>query len=134
MRHTSLRTGLALLIAASACGSDVAAPSIMSLEGDWSRLGQVPGSSEHWSLVLTGTTVQGTGTWSGEACCSGPLSIVGTIVGDSLHADITMVVTIGNPAPNRHEHFDGRLMSATELRGIATLDGGLSGTIQFRKE
>lgn len=133
MRHPFRSIAFALLVAASACGSDVTAPPIAALVGNWSRVDEIPGSSERWSLALSGNTISGTGTWSGEACCSGPLSIAGTIAGDSIHLDVTMVVTIGNPTSDHHEHFDGALTSAAELRGIATLDAGASGVVRLRK-
>ena len=133
MRYLSGLIGLSLVAMTGACGGDVVAPPIASLEGSWERLDEIPGSSEHWSLALDGSGVVGTGTWSGEACCGGPLSIVGSVAGDSVHLDITLVVSVGNPAPDHHEHFDGALISAAELRGKTVFDGGAAGTVRMRK-
>jgi len=134
MRPISALLVFTLAALASSCGSDATAPPISALEGSWSRLDEIPGSSEQWSIALTGDAVSGTGSWSGEACCGGPLSIVGSVSGDSIHLNVTLAATVGNPAPDHHEHFDGVLISSSELRGKSTFDGGVSGTVRFHKQ
>jgi hypothetical protein len=90
--------------------------------GTWEAPRVVPGSGEDWTLVLTGTDVTGNGTWSGEACCSGTVSITGVVRGDSLHLDVVYRQT---QPPNtligpRFVQIDGVLATPTDLVGIAT--------------
>ncbi len=72
-----------------------------NLNGTWQRLDEVPGSGEVWHLTMTGNTVTGTGTWSGEACCDGTLTVSGSASGDSLHVDVAWATTAGVPVPAR---------------------------------
>jgi hypothetical protein len=129
---------LILLVAAStgavAC-SDSTGP-FTALAGTWSRLDEVPGSSEQWNLVVADTVVTGTGTWSGEACCGGKLTVSGYASRDSLHVDVTMTTTLSDPALIFREHFDGALESATLLVGRVTLSNGVvvaGGVARFKK-
>lgn len=129
---------LAILSVASlaiACGSDLLAPTADRLQGTWAATDEVPGSGEAWNLTVQGSAISGTGSWSGEACCSGTISLVGTIVGDSIHIDLTFVKT--NPPPtsqHSQEHFDGVLESATVLRGNISVDGGPAGPVKMHKQ
>ena len=65
------------IAAAVAACSDTLSPSPRNVDGTWAEEGEVPGSSNVWTLSVSGTDVVGTGTWSGEACCGGTLAIVG---------------------------------------------------------
>ena len=96
---------------------------------------QVPGSGELWTLTVQGSAITGTGSWSGEACCAGTLSLTGTISGDSIHLDLTFVVTSSaNPRAPFHERFDGALTSPTVLRGTVTNDDGTSGVERLQRQ
>src|SRR5438105_9990548 len=118
MKHSLARlAALLIAIVASACNRDLLAPSASTLNGVWARVDEVPGSSERWNLVVDGTSISGTGTWSGEACCAGTLTLTGAIAHDSIQVDVTLV-DAGSPAGPRviREHFDGTLVSRTRLQ------------------
>lgn len=128
---TVLAAGWAL----AACDGHPLAPTPALLDGTWATLGEVPGSSEIWSLAAQGTDITGTGTWSGEACCAGTLAIVGTIRGDSVHLDLTFSATVSaQPRADFHKHFDGVLESLSVLRGMASFDDGASGIQRLQKQ
>ena len=78
-------------------------------------------------LAVAGPSLSGTGAWSGEACCAGPLSLVGTLSGDSIHVVVTLSTVQGNPRPDFQERFDGVLESRTVLRGVVTTEGSSPG-------
>lgn len=117
---------VAVAAASMGCGADVTLPTSSLLNGTWSRLNSIPGSAETWSLTATGASLSGTGTWSGEACCAGPLSLTGSVSGDSIHVVVTLSITQGNPRPDFQERFDGVLESRTILRGVVSIDGSPS--------
>ena len=121
---------------AMACGgSDLLAPTAERLQGRWAAVNDIPGSGESWDLTVQGSAISGTGNWSGEACCAGTLSLTGTIAGDSIHVDLTFVVTSSaNPRAPFHSHFDGALTSRTVLRGIVTNDDGTSGEQRLERQ
>jgi hypothetical protein len=125
-RRLICRLTLASMLAAAlvACGGDALAPSPRNLDGSWTRLDEYPGNSEQWDLATNGSSISGTGSWSGEACCAGSLTLTGTVANDSLHIDVTLVDT-GFPGGTRviREHFDGRLASHTMLVGLGAYEG-----------
>jgi hypothetical protein len=132
-RHLIIASIASLAIACR--GSDLLVPTADRLQGTWAAMDEVPGSGEAWDLTVQGSEIMGTGSWSGEACCSGTISLGGTIVGDSIHIDLTFVKT--NPPPTTQqfqEHFDGVLESATVLRGSISRDGGPVGVARLRKQ
>jgi hypothetical protein len=128
-----------VLLAATSTGvvgcSDSTGP-FTALAGTWNRLDEVPGSSEQWNLAVVDTVVTGAGTWSGEACCGGKLTVDGFVSRDSLHVDVTMTTTFSDPALIFHEHFDGALQSPTLLVGRVTFSNGVAvsgGVARFKK-
>jgi hypothetical protein len=94
------------------------------IAGQWSRLdGLSPYRfSEDWNLSTSGTAISGTGTWSGEACCGGTVSIAGSFDGNSVHVSVDLVTNSGAPLPPRHYRFDGALVTSDEMVGVATAD------------
>jgi hypothetical protein len=109
---------LALALAAASC-SDLVVPSARTLDGGWDRVEIIPGSREHWDVTVTGTSISGSGDWTGEACCSGTLSIAGRISGDSVHIAVTHVTTGGavTQTPPWLYYFDGVMESSDLLVG-----------------
>jgi hypothetical protein len=89
MLTSRLLRGGALLFATFgivSCGSDLSTGVIVKdLNGSWTELGLVIGSSEHWTLATRDTVVTGTGSWTAEACCGGTVTISGYVKGDSVH-------------------------------------------------
>jgi len=125
--------GAAFLVAA--CGNDLVSPSAETLQGSWAAMDEVPGSGEIWDLTVQGTSISGTGGWTGEACCAGTISLTGAISGDSVHLDLTFVVTSSaSPRAPFHEHFDGALTSRTVLRGTVRNDDGTSGVERLQRK
>lgn len=129
MRHLNSRHGAFIVATCSllslGCGRDATSPAVELLRdvpGTWVAPLAVPGSGEGWTLSLSGTDVVGDGTWEGEACCSGTVSITGTIRGDSLHMDVVYRQTAPPPglAGPRFLQIDGVLDTPTDLVGIAT--------------
>ena len=118
------------IVAASAvvllgCGHDTTAPAVdlfRDVPGTWAAPLAVPGSGEAWTLSVSGTDITGVGTWEGEACCSGTVSVTGTVRGDSLHLDVVYRQT--EPPPGltgpRFVEIDGVLDTPTDFVGIAT--------------
>jgi len=118
-----LRRGAVLftVCAIVGCGSDLSTGVIINdLNGSWTELDQVPGSSEHWTLATHDSVVTGTGTWSGEACCGGTLTVAGYVKGDSVHLLVIHVTdpkfSVGPRDPYASQ-FNGRLVSPTMLVG-----------------
>jgi hypothetical protein len=127
--------GLAALLTTSAVAcSDTLGPTASTLNGTWIRLDEVPGSSERWNLVVHGTSLGGAGTWTGEACCAGTLTLTGTISRDSIHVDIARVVNGGPSSANGHEHFDGILVSRGLLQGTASWESGPTFVARLQKQ
>ena len=79
-------------------------------------------------LVASGSTVSGTGTWTGEACCSGSVVVTGTIDNAGVHLDITQT-RFPVTGANLFSHFDGTIVLNRVLQGKlvvrdpANLDG-----------
>jgi hypothetical protein len=120
-----------------ACAADRASSpnALVDAAGTWNALGEVPGSGEQWKLSVTGSAVTGTGTWTGEACCAGDVTISGTALGDSLHLDITYSKLV--PVPDTvysSGHLDAVLATHTDLVGTFTRDGGIPGHVHFAKQ
>ena len=117
-----------------ACSGDLVAPTAKTLQGSWATTDEVPGSGELWDLSVQGSSISGTGSWSGEACCAGTISLAGTITGDSIHLDLTFVVTSSaSPRAPFHQHFDGALISRTVLQGTVHNDDGSSGVERLQR-
>jgi hypothetical protein len=117
------------------CSGDLVAPSAKTLQGSWAAMDEVPGSGELWDLSVQGSSISGTGSWSGEACCAGTISLTGAIAGDSIHLDLTFVVTSSaNPRAPFHQHFDGALISRTVLRGTVRNDDGSTGEERLQRQ
>lgn len=110
----SVMSVLCLALFASGC-SDLGPT---ALNGKWAQdLSQVESSWEI-DLTVSGAAVTGTGTWYGEACCSGTLSASGTVSGTAVHLDIVSTPT-GSQLTSTST-FDGKLVSSTLLKGTIT--------------
>ena len=131
-------TRLGILCAAClvvGCSGNLVAPSAKTLQGSWAAMDEVPGSGELWDLSVQGSSISGTGSWSGEACCAGTISLTGAIAGDSIHLDLTFVVTSSaNPRAPFHQHFDGALTSRSMLRGTVRNDDGSTGVERLQRQ
>ena len=110
-----------LLVVAAGC-SNIFGPG--GINGKWTQPPTVPGNSFEMDLVTHGSTVSGTGTWSGEACCYGTVGVTGTIHDGAVHLGITETIQAGagNIGSTFISRFDGRIIVGQRLRG--TLKSG----------
>ena len=135
MKLTPLLILCAACLATACSGGDLFTPTPETLQGHWATVNNIPGSGESWDLTVQESAISGTGSWSGEACCAGTLSLTGTIVGDSIHLDLTVVTTISaTPRAPFHKHFDGALTSRTVLEGTVRYDDGTSGVERLQRQ
>ena len=128
---------LSILCAAClACsGGDLLTPTPETLQGRWAAVSEIPGSGESWDLTVHGSAIDGTGSWSGEACCAGTLTLTGAISGDSIHLDLTVTTTASaTPRAPFHKHFDGALTSRNVLQGTVKYDDGSSGVERLQRQ
>jgi hypothetical protein len=107
---------LPVLLVLFGCGVDLGPTG--SISGTWAAPNEIPGSSFILVLTQDGTSVTGTGSWSGEACCQGTMQVAGsfsrgiygTRVDLSLHYD-----------DGRVRSYDGSVRDASHING--SLDG-----------
>lgn len=116
MRRLMLAVGL---VAVAACSSsDITNPNTIAadLRGMWTETGLVVGSSRIFLLQVTGTTVTGEGSYSGEAGPVGSLTVTGSITGMLITLDIAQDngVTV---------HVKARLASPRTLSGSQFIAG-----------
>ena len=106
-----------LLLALVGVGcSDTLGPA--AIDGRWAEdLSQV---ESLWEVDLTanGSSIVGTGSWYGEACCSGTLAVTGTMKGAAVHLDITK--TFDGQTTTSQSQFDGVLVNLKLMQGTLT--------------
>ena len=108
---------LLLALVSSGC-SDTVGP--ISLNGKWA---QDWGPESIWevSLATNGSSIVGTGTWYGEACCGGDITVGGSVRNGAVHLDLSSTNSM-TPGSVQTSHFDGRLITDKLLQGTATYD------------
>jgi hypothetical protein len=116
------------MVVVSACSSTLAPRSI---DGRWVQDGEPPGSSFQMDLIANGSSISGTGTWSGEACCSGTVAVSGTFDKGAIHLDITETIDSPTPGATIPSHFDGKLalnslVGTLTVQDPANLNNGVS--------
>jgi hypothetical protein len=102
-----------------------------AFNGTWKEAFNFPGSSLTFNLVTSGNVISGSGTWSGEACCDGSVTIGGTEVGDSVSLDFAFV-THGSFPPPRTSHFTGRMTGRNTIVGTFGTDTTATDVVFFR--
>jgi len=116
---------LLLALVSSGC-SDTIGPG--SLNGKWARdIG--PESNWQVNLAMHGSSISGTGTWYGEACCGGDITVSGSIRNGAVHLDFESTTSL-TPGATLTSHFDGRLIGGTLLQRTLTDDQPNQGTTQ----
>ena len=116
----SVKSVLLLALVVVGC-SDAVAP--QNVVGRWAQEIPFPGNSWEMELTLSGSNISGHGDWCGEAGPCGTILVTGTVSESNVHLDFVSTAqtpTVGSPVTS---HFDGRLTSATTLRGAVTGDG-----------
>lgn len=86
------------------------------LDGSWTHDYGVSGNALSFTLTTQGDVVSGSGTWAGEACCGGPVTITGTDRNGAVDLDFAFTAT-GGTVPNYSHHFSGRLVDSNTLAG-----------------
>ena len=76
------------------------------------------------TLSTLGSVVSGTGTWAGEACCSGTVSVTGLADDAGVKLDTRFTADRGSLIPPFTQHFEG------QVRGFNTLSGTLTANTQ----
>jgi len=100
---------IGMLLATAAC-SDSPTGIARSASGSWVQQEQIPGSSLHMTLVASGSSLSGTGTWVAEAGPGGTLTATGAVQGSSVNLDLVLTAnTTGGPLLMFDEHFTGHL-------------------------
>ena len=87
------------------------------LAGTWTQGGTFPGNSLQFTLNTDGDAVSGSGTWSGEACCDGTVTITGTVSGNDVTLSL-LFVTRGGGLPPRTSQFTGKVMVGGTMVGV----------------
>ena len=133
-----MRLATLYIVLLAACSSDgVTTPTPATLNGTWHHVraqNEPPGFFRQFTLTVSGTTLTGSGTWSGEAGPQGTLTVTGSINGDSIHLDLLFTVTIPTPGQGFVQHFDGRLSSPTDLIGTITAEGTPAAAEHFTRD
>jgi hypothetical protein len=105
-----------------------------SINGRWAQDGEVAGNSFEMDLVANGSTVSGTGTWSGEACCSGTLVVAGTFDKGAVHLDITETIDTPSSGATIPSHFDGNLILNALVGTLTVRDpANLNNKVSYRR-
>lgn len=113
---------------------DVTPNPTRDLPGTWMAPFTVAGSGERWTLALSDTVVSGTGTWSGEACCSGTVSVTGLLRGDSVHLALVYIQTVPDRGvPPRTAYVDGVVDRPIDLEGIMRDANGTTRPVRYVK-
>jgi len=129
----SLMSIALLCVVVGGCSSDTA-PTAKSIDGPWSQDFSMTGSFLTMQLTSSGTTVSGNGNWCGEAGPCGTLSVAGTVNGNAVHLDLTLIQQQPTTGVTSVEHFDGAFMGLYTLVGTETSDVAGSGAqaVTFR--
>jgi hypothetical protein len=93
------------------------------VNGTWIHEYQIPGMGFRMTLSTQGSVVSGSGTWMGEACCSGSVAVSGTVQDAAVTLDMTFTTEQGAPRPPYTEHFVGRVVASDTLSGTLTQSG-----------
>lgn len=123
-RMTCVSPSLFVAVSAVLAGSCREGPAL-ALDGVWQTF-PVPGSSTILTLTQHDTVVTGTGTWSGEACCSGTLTVAGTY----LRPRVALTLSYGNGWVGL---YSGTVVDASHMLGTEAFNGGSTDTVTFTK-
>lgn len=126
MQIRRLMLAMSLVSVAACSSSDLTNPNTIAadLRGMWSQTSLGVGSSRIFVLQVTGTTVTGAGSYSGEAGPAGSLTVTGSIAGSRIALDIVQDddVTL---------HLNAMLSSSRVLTGsLVTASDSAAATFQ----
>lgn len=121
---------LLLGVLISAGCHDLTAPD--SLGGTWKQAHTFPGNSLSFSLAINGDAISGSGKWTGEACCDGTETIIGTDVAGTVTLEFAFVTRGGAFPPPRTSRFIGRMTGRDTLVGTFGSDPATSDVVFVR--
>lgn len=121
------RLGCATLgmVLAISCGEGAGITPAPTLDGTW-QMFPLPGSNTILTLTQRDSIVSGSGTWTGEACCSGTLTVGGRYVHPRV--DLTLTYDNGSIA-----EFSGHVIDASHMVGTEAFNGGTPDTVTFTR-
>jgi hypothetical protein len=125
IRHQYLLLGALFALGCSALTSPG------SLDGAWKQDITIPGNSLLFTLTTNGDAVAGSGTWSGEACCDGAVSVTGDATGPDVSLTFAFVSN-RDVVPPRTSQFTGRMTDANTLSGTF-VSSGFSADVVFHR-
>lgn len=123
------KNGLLAVVLALACSSPTYP---FALDGNWEEEFTIPGNSLEFTLTANGGAISGSGRWTGEACCSGTVTVTGDAPGSDVNLSFMFVATAGAPVPPRTSTFVGRATDSNTLSGRVVTNGYSSSTT-FRR-
>lgn len=126
-RHFTILFGALLMVGCS----DSTSPQL--LNGTWRQDITIAGSGVDFTLTTNGDAVSGSGEWTGEACCSGTVTVDGNEVGSDVKLTLTFVATAGGIVPTRTETFEGRLVGANMLSGTIGDGSATPVSVSYRR-
>jgi hypothetical protein len=101
--------------------SDLTSPRL--LDGTWTQDEEIPGNSVQFTLTTSGDAVSGSGQWTGEACCGGPVAVSGDATGGDVRLSLSFVAN-GSVVPSFNATFAGRLINPNTLSGVIVRGSG----------
>jgi len=102
------------------------------LDGTWRQDFTIPGSIVQFTLTTSGDALSGTGQWTGEACCSGPVTVTGNVTGGDVNLSLSFVADDG-VVPPRTETFAGQLIDSNTLSGYVSGSSGDPAPARYRR-
>lgn len=116
MRARATGATLVLCLTAGCSGGMLVDPGPFPVDGQWAVTGTVPGTAFGFTLVSSGSTVTGTGSFRGEAGPAGTMTITGTLNGSDVRLDFLEHTTVPQDLGITEEHFAGTV-GRTEMNG-----------------
>lgn len=134
-----MRTSFVMAVATSflllGC-SDTTSTRTPSVDGEWIRHETIAGNYFGMSLVTEQSAISGTGSFQGEAGIGGTSIVTGTIVGNVVNLDFTLVSQFPDGPSTSTEHFAGQLLFG-KLRGTmqigAVTRSASLGSVEFER-
>ncbi len=101
--------------------TDTTAPASL-VNGTWTHDFQIPGNGFQMTLSTQSNIVTGDGSWVGEACCGGPVTVTGKVDDGVVKLDMAFSAN-GAVVPPFAQHFEGRVPRFNTLSGTLTATG-----------
>ena len=131
----SVRSVWLLVLFAMGCSGAGRFVGPVSISGRWAEAFSFPGSFLNFDLASNGSTVSGSGNYCGEAGPCGTISVAGTVVGPTVHLDLTFTEQGPRVGQTMIEHFDGVFTSFDMIAGSIATDtpGQVPGKVSYNR-